>query len=200
MKYGYARVSTTDQNLESQIIKLEKAGAKDIFSESVSSRRWERPQWLAVLEKLEKGDTLIVWRLDRAVASVEQLERLVKHLEERGALLHSLTENLDTSTAMGRAMVQMIGVINQLRLDVMRENTQAGLAGARARGVILGRRPILTPALETEALEMINVYGRSQTHVARIMRVSKSTISRIVARDRLARLGSQQNQTVSASQ
>lgn len=188
MKYGYARVSTTDQNLEAQVIALRKAGAQQIFSESVSSRLWHRPQWMCVLEGLQKDDTLIVWRLDRAVASVEQLERLIKHLEERGALLHSLTENLDTSTAMGRAMVQMIGVINQLRLDVMRENTQAGLAGARARGIILGRRPILTPALEAEALEMINS-GRSQTDVARIMRVSKSTISRLVARDRQVRLG-----------
>jgi len=175
MKYGYARVSTPDQNLDSQIIQLRRAGAQQVFSESVSSRRWDRPQWLAVLETLKQGDTLIVWRLDRAVAS------LVKHLEERGALLHSLTEQLDTSTAMGRAMVQMIGVLNQLRLDVMRENTQNGLESARARGVILGRRPILTPALEAEALELI-AQGRSQTDVARIMRVSKSTISRIVAR------------------
>ncbi|GIW32597.1 MAG: DNA-invertase [Meiothermus sp.] len=181
MKYGYARVSTPDQNLESQIHQLRRAGAQQIFSESLSSRRWDRPQWLSLLAALKPGDSLIVWRLDRAVASVEQLERLVRLLEERKVTLHSLTEKLDTSTAMGRAMVQMIGVLNQLRLDVMRENTQNGLEGARARGVILGRRPILTPDLQAEALELIG-QGRSQTDVARIMRVSKSTISRIVRR------------------
>lgn len=188
MKYGYARVSTKDQNPEFQITQLMQAGATKIFSENASSRSWKRSEWQRCLEELKGGDTLMVWRLDRAVASLEQLDQLMRLTEERKVSLVSLTEQLDTSSAMGRAMVQMIGIINQLRLDVMRENTVNGLEGARAKGVILGRRPILKPDIEEKVIEMVNT-GSSQADVARLMRVSPNTISRVMAREKKRRLG-----------
>lgn len=185
MKYGYARTSKRDQNLESQVATLKRAGCKRIFAEQISSRKWERPEFMKVLEALEPGDSLTVWRLDRAVSSVEQLEKLLSFLETRQVSFISLTEHLDTTTAMGRAMVQMIGVLNQLRLDVIRENTLEGLESARARGVKLGRPYLLSPYQEREVVRLVDE-GKAKSDVARLFGVGPSVITRVLQRHRQA--------------
>lgn len=100
MDYGYARVSKDDQDPQSQVKRLKRAGCEQVVWEKASSRKWERPEFQGLLERLKPGDSLTVWRLDRLVGPVEHLERVVKLLEERGVRLVSLNEHI-TSTARG---------------------------------------------------------------------------------------------------
>jgi DNA invertase Pin-like site-specific DNA recombinase len=112
MKYGYARVSTDDQSPALQLAALKKAGCKILFKdEGLSGATTKRPALLRCLKKLEHGDTLIVWKLDRLGRSLRDLITMLDDLRARGVKFHSLTEAIDTATPTGRAMWQMIGVL-----------------------------------------------------------------------------------------
>ena len=139
MKIGYARVSTRDQSLELQIDALEKAGAERIYSEKESGGKWDRVELTKCLEHLRAGDTLIVYKLDRLARSQKQLIDIADHLREENVELLSISEQLDTNTAMGRAMFGMISVMAELERNMIRERTTAGLEAARARGRRGGR-------------------------------------------------------------
>ncbi len=115
VKYGYARVSTDDQNPALQLAALKKAGCQTIFKdEGLSGATTKRPALLRCLKKLEHGDTLIVWKLDRLGRSLRDLITMLDDLRARGVKFHSLTEAIDTATPTGRAMWQMIGVLAEL--------------------------------------------------------------------------------------
>jgi DNA invertase Pin-like site-specific DNA recombinase len=112
MKYGYARVSTDDQSPASQLAALKKAGCKTVFKdEGLSGATTKRPALLRCLKKLEHGDTLIVWKLDRLGRSLRELMTMLDDIRAHGVKFHSLTEAIDTATPTGRAMWQMIGVL-----------------------------------------------------------------------------------------
>ena len=112
MKYGYARVSTDDQNTALQLGALKKAGCKTIFKdEGISGATTKRPSLTRCLNKLRSGDTLIVWKLDRLGRSLRDLITMLDELRAQGVKFRSLTEHIDTETAAGRAMWQMIGVL-----------------------------------------------------------------------------------------
>ena len=112
MKYGYARVSTDDQNTAMQLTALKRAGSKKIFKdEGLSGATAKRPTLTRCLKALQKGDTLIVWKLDRLGQSLRDLITMLDDLRERGVKFHSLTEAIDSVTPTGRAMWQMIGVL-----------------------------------------------------------------------------------------
>src|ERR1700674_4529775 len=112
MKYGYARVSTDEQTPALQLAALQKAGCKTIFKDDgLSGATTKRPALLRCLKKLEHGDTLIVWKLDRLGRSLRDLITMLDDLKRRGVKFHSLTEAIDTATPTGRAMWQMIGVL-----------------------------------------------------------------------------------------
>ena len=112
MKYGYARVSTDDQNPALQLAALKKAGGKTVFKdEGLSGATTKRPALLRCLKKLERGGTLIVWKLDWLGRSLRDLITMLDDLRARGVKFHSLTEAIDTATPTGRAMWQMIGVL-----------------------------------------------------------------------------------------
>jgi DNA invertase Pin-like site-specific DNA recombinase len=112
MKYGYARVSTDDQNPALQLAALKKAGCKTIFTDQLSGATGvKRPSLLRCLKKLQPGDTLIVWKLDRLGRSLRDLITMLDDLKQRSVRFHSLTEAIDTTTPTGRAMWQMIGVL-----------------------------------------------------------------------------------------
>ncbi|RIH84722.1 DNA-invertase hin [Calidithermus terrae] len=183
MTYGYARVSTKDQDPSAQVAALEAAGCHEVVTEHASSRLWERPLLQGLLGRLQPGDTLTVWRLDRLVGPVEHLERAVQLLEARGCTLRSLNEHIDTSNAVGRMFVQFMGVLNEYRLNYMRENTLLGLEQARAQGRRLGRRPKLSEPQQRAALEMVAA-GRSRAEVARLFGVDAATVARLVRRYR----------------
>jgi DNA invertase Pin-like site-specific DNA recombinase len=137
---GYARVSTREQNPDYQEHELRTAGAERVFVDhGDSSRIRNRPQWLAALDYMRAGDTLLVHRLDR-VSGEWHLFQLIADLGERGINLRSLTEpDVDTTTLMGKAFYGIVAVFAQLRIDTIRENTMAGLAHARAQGRVGGR-------------------------------------------------------------
>lgn len=138
-KIGYARVSTIGQNLDSQFDALRRAGCDKIFSDKVSGVSVSRPEWDKVIEYLRPGDVLVVTELSRMTRSLMHLLQLVQELEGRGVNIISLRENIDTSTATGRAFMHIIGAINQMERELKAERAAAGRAAAKARGKSGGR-------------------------------------------------------------
>ena len=130
-----------EQDTAAQEVALRAAGAGRVFVDhAASSRRADRPQWLACLDYLRDGDTLAVWRLDRLADTQTLAIETINDLHERGVQIKSLTEpDIDTTTPMGRALFGIVAVFAQLRVDAIRENTRAGLALARAAGRVGGR-------------------------------------------------------------
>ena len=142
MKYGYARVSTDDQTPALRLAALNKAGCKTIFKDDgLSGATINRPALRRCLKKLEYGDTLIVWKLDRLGRSLRDLIAMLDDLKKRGVKFRSLTKAIDTDTPTGRAMWQMIGVLAELERSMISERTRAGVNAAKARGVKFGRKP-----------------------------------------------------------
>jgi DNA invertase Pin-like site-specific DNA recombinase len=109
MHIGYARVSTDDQHTENQIEQLTKAGCERIYEEHASGRRWDRPELQDCLKHIRKGDTLVVWKLDRLTRSLSDLLRILAKVNEAGAGFRSLTESIDTTQPAGRLLMNMLG-------------------------------------------------------------------------------------------
>jgi Enterobacteriaceae phage serine recombinase len=152
LKYGYARVSTDDQNTALQLAALKKAGCKQVFQdEGLSGATTKRPALIRCLKALRPGDTLIVWKLDRLGRSLRDLITMLDELRTQGVKFRSLTEHIDTETAAGRAMWQMIGVMAEMERSLIAERTRAGVKAAKSRGVKFGRKPKLTPLQITHA-------------------------------------------------
>ena len=142
---GYARVSTGDQDLKLQLDALKTAGCRDvdIYTDKVSGSRASRPGLDACVATLEPGDTLVVWRLDRLGRSMPHLVGLVEELLGKGIGFRSLQDGvIDTTTASGELMFNIFSSLAQFERRLIQERTQAGLAAARARGRLGGRRPI----------------------------------------------------------
>ncbi|ENU6123828.1 recombinase family protein [Escherichia coli O65:H11] len=136
MLIGYVRVSTNEQNTALQRNALESAGCELIFEDKASGKKAERPGLKKVLRMLSRGDTLVVWKLDRLGRSMRHLVVLVEELRDRGINFRSLTDSIDTSTPMGRFFFHVMGA-----RELIVERTRAGLDAARAEGRIGGRRP-----------------------------------------------------------
>lgn len=177
---GYGRVSTADQNAALQEDALKKAGCEKIFIETISSGKKERPQLAAVLEYVRKGDTLVVWRLDRLARSLRQLIQTVEDLDARGIGLKSITEAIDTSTPGGRLVFHIFGSIAEFERAIIRERTKAGVAAAKSRGRAGGRPPKLTGERVEHARNLLAA-GSSVSAVARSMGVSRATVHRSLA-------------------
>ncbi len=135
---GYARVSTEDQKLNLQIDALKKAGCNKIFKEKISAAK-ERPELDKMIGLLEKGDTVVVWKLDRLGRSLRHLIDLVKSFEEKKVKFISLQDNINTQTAQGRFIFNLFASLAEFERNVIRERTHAGLSAARARGRKGGR-------------------------------------------------------------
>ena len=180
MLLGYARVSKADdQDTGPQIEALEAAGCQRIYEEHISGGRWDRPELHRLLDRLEPGDVLTVWKLDRLSRSLKDLLLILDKVEKVGAGFRSLTENIDSTTASGRMMMQMLGAFAEFERAMVRERTQAGLRSARAQGRKGGRTPKLSPDQKAEVLTMVKA-GRSTADIARLFRVHRATISRMV--------------------
>ena len=104
MKYGYARISTKDQNLNMQIDALEKYGCPQIYSEQAKGAKADRPKWLDLLSQIQSGDTLVVWKLDRMGRSLHHLIKIVNELMLKNVSIISLNDPIDTTTAQGKLM------------------------------------------------------------------------------------------------
>ena len=183
MKLGYARVSTSDQDTQAQQTALVAAGCKRVFHEVGSGGRWDRPELQRLLDHLRPGDVLVVWKLDRLSRSLKDLLLLLERIDRAGASFQSITEHVDTSTAAGRMLMQLLGTFAEFERSMLRERTQAGLQAARAAGRVGGRPRALSDAQEREILAMLAA-GRTAADAARLVGVNRSTVSRMQARIR----------------
>jgi DNA invertase Pin-like site-specific DNA recombinase len=138
MIYGYARVSTEDQKLNLQLDALKNAKCDKIYKEKISAAK-ERPELEKMIGFLEKGDTVVVWKLDRLGRSLRHLIDLVKSFEEKKVKFVSLQDNINTQTAQGRFIFNLFASLAEFERDIIRERTHAGLNAARARGRKGGR-------------------------------------------------------------
>jgi DNA invertase Pin-like site-specific DNA recombinase len=180
MKYGYARVSTDDQNTALQLAELKKAGCRidHVFTDDgISGVAAKRPALLRCLKILKAGDTLIVWKLDRLGRSLRDLIQMLDDLKYRGVKFRSLTEAIDTDTPTGRAMWQMIGVLAELERSLITERTRAGVKAARRRGVKFGRKYKLSPDQIAHARKLVEG-GEQMKDVARLLSVDRVTLYR----------------------
>lgn len=180
MKYGYARVSTDDQNPALQLNALRRAGcsARAIFmDEGISGTTTQRAALLRCLKTVRAGDTLIVWKLDRLGRSLSDLIHMLDDLKQRDVKFRSLTEAIDTDSPTGRAMWQMIGVLAELERSLISERTRAGVNAARRRGVKFGRKPKLSPPQVAHARQLIES-GRRVQDVAALLSVGRVTLYR----------------------
>ena len=144
MLIGYVRVSTNDQNTDLQRNALNCAGCERIFEDKISGTKSDRPGLKKLLRTLSAGDTLVVWKLDRLGRSMRHLVTLIEELRQRGVNFRSLTDSIDTSTPMGRFFFHVMGALAEMERELIVERTRAGLAAARAKGRVGGRRPKLT--------------------------------------------------------
>src|SRR6476661_1748229 len=156
MQLGYARVSTNEQDTAAQVSALKSAGCDKIFREKASGGRWDRLELLRLLDQLRKGDVLVVWRLDRLSRSLRDVLMIMERIKAAEAGIRSLTEAIDTTTAPGRMMMQMVGVFAEFERAILRERTKAGLDAARKRGCVGGRRPKLRPNQQDEIVTMVS--------------------------------------------
>ena len=182
MLIGYARVSKgDDQSNRAQARALAEAGCERVFEEKASGGRWERPELHRMLDQLRDGDTVVVWKLDRLSRSLKDVLHLMDRITSAGAGFRSLTEAIDTTTAAGRMMMQMVGSFAEFERAMIRERTTAGLAQARAEGRIGGRRRKLDPKKRREIAESVLSGRKSGAEMARLYDVSEPTVSRIIA-------------------
>ena len=179
--YGYARVSTSGQDLVAQEAELMAAGAAKVFKEKVSGAKTDRAELAKALRRLEPGDVLIVSRLDRLARSTRDLLNIVAAIAEREAGFRSLKDTwADTTTPHGRLMLTVLGGLAEFERELIRARTGDGRARAKARGVRFGRPSALTAHQRAEAIQRL-ANGDAQADVARSYNVSQATISRLVA-------------------
>lgn len=139
MKIGYARVSTSDQNLDMQIKALEAAGCEIIFEEKISANSTFRPEFNKCLNKLRTGDTLVVYKLDRLSRSLRNIISILDDLNSQKIYFHSLHENISTEGAFNELMTHIIGIFAQFEHNTIVERCQEGRRRAKERGVVFGR-------------------------------------------------------------
>ncbi|MGG3210955.1 recombinase family protein [Geobacillus stearothermophilus] len=187
MKYGYARVSSSGQNLEAQLKQLEEFGCEKIFKEKVSGRKKDnREQFNKLLETVKEGDVIVVTKLDRFARSTKDALSTIEYLNSKGVglvILNMGGDKVDTSTAIGKLMVTVLAGIAEFEADMIRERQLEGIALAKQRGVYKGR-----PKKYTEhnkglqyALELFrnrDKNGMTVNEIAEITKISRATIYR----------------------
>lgn len=176
---GYARVSTLDQNIDLQLDALLKAGCDEIIEESISGniKASKRPKLQTGLAYLRKGDTFVVWKLDRLGRSLLDLITTIKDLEARGIHFKSLSDQIDTSTPIGRLFFHISGAFAEMERDLIKERTMAGLASARARGKIGGRPKAIDSKTFMIAISM-HESGLTMTETCKRLSINRRTYYR----------------------
>lgn len=177
MIFGYARVSTIDQNLEMQLDALKQYGCERIYQEKMTGTKKERPQLEEMLKQLRPGDKVVIYKLDRISRSTKHLIELSEHFESAGVQFVSLQDSIDTSTPMGRFFFRVMASIAELERDIISERTKAGLKSARARGRNGGRPPVQSKNMEL-ALKMYNSKAYSISEIVKATGISQATLYR----------------------
>jgi len=183
-RIGYSRVSTTDQNPDSQKDALNRAGVDQLFIERFTGTKASRPEWDQVKKILRTGDTLVVTRLDRLGRSSKDLLEIGEWLQSKGVELEAVDQPINTSTPEGRMFFTILAAFAQFERDLIVARTRDGLAAARARGRKGGRKSALSP-MQIDAIR--NLYEGGETTVAEIakaFKVSRPTVYRALERHR----------------
>lgn len=177
-KIGYARVSTTDQDTAIQVAALRAAGCELVREEKASgTTTFGRTELQTVLDFLRPGDTLVVTRIDRLARSIADLQAIVRTLKERGAALACTEQPVDTSTAAGKAFLDMLGVFAEFETNLRRERQLEGIAKAKAEGVYKGRRPEINAA----EVQRLRAEGVGASEIARRLGIGRASVYRVLA-------------------
>lgn len=185
MKIGYTRVSTNQQqdSLEAQHQTLKTYGCEKIFTDQISGARADRPGLTAALAYARKDDSIVVTRLDRLGRSTVDVLRTVQELTSRGITIEALDTKLDTRTPAGKLVLSVLASMAEFERDLIVERTREGLAHARSQGRVGGPPPKLTEDQQQATLRLID-NGMSENQVAATLGVSRSTITRLKAKNR----------------
>lgn len=178
-RIGYARVSTQDQKLRMQLDALKSAQCDQIFKDhGVSGGKASRPGLDRALKTLQRGDALVVLKLDRLGRSVQHLSDLLVRLGNEGIHFCSLAEGINTTTPGGKLVYHLFAAFAEFNRDMIRENTALGLAAAKQRGQILGRPPLLSIDRILAGHQAVMQQGLPVTEVAKRYKVSPATVTR----------------------
>lgn len=177
-KVGYARVSTAEQSLDLQIQQLEDSGCIKIFSDTASGSNTQRAGFITLMDYLRGGDTLIITRIDRIARSVLDLQQLVQQLKEREIILEALEQPISTSSASGKAFLDMLTVFAEFELNIRKERQLEGIAAAKIAGKYKGRKP-LTNEIKHQAIELYKKYN-NKIKVAKILKISRNSLYKIL--------------------
>jgi DNA invertase Pin-like site-specific DNA recombinase len=178
LRIGYARVSTYEQSLDSQIDSLKQAGCQRIYCDRISGSKADRHELNRLKESLRSGDTLVVWRLDRLGRSLRDLIGWVEWLDQTGVTLHSLNEQIDTAHHTGKLVFHLFAALAEFERDLIRERTLAGLAAARARGRQGGRKAKLNASDIRQLKAMHKDHSISIGEICKRLSISKTTLYR----------------------
>jgi DNA invertase Pin-like site-specific DNA recombinase len=177
---GYARVSTGDQDITGQAMRLEEAGAIKVFSDVISGKSMDRPGLAELLTYARAGDTLVVVRLDRLGRSLAELLAIVEDLRRRGIALLSLEEKIDTNSAAGELVFHVFGAIAHFERRLISERTKDGIAAARTKGKRPGRQPLDMGKVDA-AIKLVEARV-SPAEAAKQLGIGRSTIYREMRR------------------
>jgi DNA invertase Pin-like site-specific DNA recombinase len=176
MKYGYARVSTTDQDLTIQVEALTKAGCETIRQEKVSGTSIQgRDELNTLLEFLRDGDELVVTRVDRLARSIRDLQNIVYDLDKRGVTLSATEQPIDTRTSAGKCFLDMLGVFGEFETNLRKERQMEGIA--KAKGVYKGRKP----SVDVERVKELRDSGMGASAIAKEMRIGRASVYRALS-------------------
>jgi DNA invertase Pin-like site-specific DNA recombinase len=178
---GYARVSTSNQDLTVQINALKAAGCDVIRKEKASgSSTTGRTELATVLDFLRKGDVLAVTRIDRLARSIGDLQDIVRALREKGATLKATEQPIDTSTAAGKCFLDMLGVFAEFETNLRRERQMEGIAKAKAAGIYKGRKP----SIDARAVRKLRDEGLGAAAIAKRLKIGRASVYRLLSAER----------------
>jgi DNA invertase Pin-like site-specific DNA recombinase len=181
-RLGYGRVSTADQNPDSQKDALEKAGVDQIFLDTYTGTKSSRPQLDKMKDQLRSGDTIVITRLDRLGRSTKDLLNLVSDLQDLGVNLEVLEQNINTSSPEGKLFFTLVASFAEFEREIMRARTVDGLAAARARGRVGGRKPVMSQS-KIELAKKMYAEGKYVKEISEVMGVSRPTIYRVLEKE-----------------
>ena len=177
MRYGYARVSTNDQDLTLQIDALEKADCSVIRKEKVSGTKLDNREELnTLLDFIREGDELVVTRIDRLARSLRDLQNIVHLLNKKGVNLVATDQPIDTSTSAGKAFLDMLGVFAEFETNLRRERQAEGIKKAKANGVYKGRKT----SIDRQLAEELKASGLGATAIARQLNCDRTSVYRVL--------------------